>query len=44
MFAAALAAGAGVAQAEPTITLYGLIDTGISYYKVDGGGGMITAI
>ncbi|MBA1183273.1 porin [Pseudomonas psychrotolerans] len=38
MFAAALAAGAGVAQAEPTITLYGLIDTGISYYKVDGGG------
>ncbi|WP_144639601.1 porin [Bordetella genomosp. 13] len=41
---------AGVAQAEPSVTLYGLIDTGIGYNKVKGAGydasrlGMINGI
>lgn len=42
--------GMGVAQAEPSVTLYGLIDTGIGYNKVKGAGydasrlGMINGI
>ncbi|MBO1111907.1 porin [Bordetella petrii] len=39
LLAAALLAGfAGVAQAETSVTLYGLIDTGIGYNKVKGDG------
>ncbi|OZI48228.1 porin [Bordetella genomosp. 4] len=39
LLAAALLAGfAGVAQAETSVTLYGIIDTGIGYNKVKGDG------
>lgn len=39
LLAAALLAGfAGVAQAETSVTLYGLIDTGIGYNKISGAG------
>ncbi|SUV69569.1 outer membrane porin protein [Bordetella avium] len=39
LLAAALLAGfAGVAQAETSVTLYGIIDTGIGYNKVKGTG------
>lgn len=39
LLAAALLAGfAGVAQAETSVTLYGIIDTGIGYNKVKGNG------
>jgi len=38
LLAAALLAGfAGVAQAETSVTLYGIIDTGIGYNKISGG-------
>ena len=37
LLAAALLAGfAGVAQAETSVTLYGIIDTGIGYNKISG--------
>lgn len=39
LLAAALLAGfAGVAQAETSVTLYGILDTGIGYQNVKGGG------
>ncbi|MFY3140240.1 porin [Achromobacter xylosoxidans] len=39
LLAAALLAGfAGVAQAETSVTLYGIIDTGIGYNKISGAG------
>ncbi|MBO9356514.1 porin [Bordetella petrii] len=39
LLAAALLAGfAGVAQAETSVTLYGIIDTGLGYNKVEGDG------
>jgi len=39
LLAAALLAGfAGVAQAETSVTLYGIIDTGIGYTKIKGAG------
>lgn len=39
LLAAALLAGfAGVAQAETSVTLYGIIDTGIGYQQIKGGG------
>lgn len=39
LLAAALLAGfAGVAQAETSVTLYGIIDTGIGYNKIKGNG------
>jgi len=38
LLAAALLAGfAGVAQAETSVTLYGIIDTGLGYNKISGG-------
>ena len=37
LLAAALLAGfAGVAQAETSVTLYGIIDTGLGYNKISG--------
>lgn len=48
--AAMLASFAGVAQAEPSVTLYGVIDTGLGYNKIKGDGysgskvGMINGI
>ena len=39
LLAAALLAGfAGVAQAETSVTLYGIIDTGLGYNKISGAG------
>src|SRR5690606_19947579 len=44
LLAAALLAGfAGAAQAETSVTLYGIIDTGIGYNKVDIPGTATTA-
>src|SRR5690606_4579385 len=41
LLAAALALGfAGVAQAETSVTLYGILDGGIGYQKVEGPGGV----
>ena len=48
--AAMLTAFTGIAQAEPSVTLYGVIDTGIGYNKIKGDGysgsklGMINGI
>ena len=48
--AAMLASFAGVAQAEPSVTLYGVVDTGLGYNKIKGDGyngskvGMINGI
>src|SRR5690606_22871374 len=45
LLAAALLAGfAGAAQAETSVTLYGIIDTGIGYNKIKGDGGSISRV